>query len=207
MPALVISAYPACGKSYYYKKHSLYATEGNGTEKILDSDSSNFSWIYDESSNKTDLRNPDFPDNYIQYIKKHLDKEDIIFVSSHESVREALHKNKIPFAIAVPSSDMKEEWLKRMKERGNDETFIQLQDEHWDEWVNDCIRDRRAVCTCILLPEHQYLDEYNISNIKLGMKMHSELCRITNGIHPEEKEIKEEIYRLSDAIRKGTLQK
>ena len=132
--AIVISAYPACGKSYYYKKHSLYAENATGNEKILDSDSSQFSWIYDEAGNKTDMRNPDFPNNYIEYIKKHMDKEDIIFVSSHESVREALHKNGIPFALVVPDLEMKPEWLWRMKNRGNNEAFIQLQDEHWNEW-------------------------------------------------------------------------
>ena len=178
MSALVISAYPACGKSYYYKKHSLYA-ESNGDEKVLDSDSSNFSWLYDEAGNKTDIRNPDFPNNYIDYIKKHLDKEDIIFVSSHESVREALHKNGIPFAMVVPDIEMKAEWLSRMKKRGNDDVFIQLQEEHWDEWVSDCLKDNRAACTCVLTPEHPYLDEYNISNTRVGMKMCSELARVT----------------------------
>lgn len=181
MPALVISAYPACGKSYYYKKHSLYAVM-NGDEKVLDSDSSQFSWIYDEAGNKTDIRNPDFPNNYIDYIKKHLDKEDIIFVSSHESVREALHKNGISFVIAVPDIEMKAEWLWRMKKRGNDEAFIQLQDEHWDEWVPDCLKDNRAACTCVLTSEHPYLDEYNISNIRIGMKMCSELTRVTESM-------------------------
>lgn len=180
--ALIISAYPACGKSYYYKKHSLYAESGNGTEKILDSDSSNFSWIYNESGTKTDIRNPDFPNNYIEYIKKHLDKEAIIFVSSHESVRAALHENDIPFAIVVPEFDMKEEWLKRMKNRGNNEAFIQLQDEHWTEWVDDCTHDNRAMCTYKLSTDHPYIDRDVIASLTAGMRMASELARVTNNL-------------------------
>lgn len=61
---IVISAFPACGKSYKVKNY-------NGKPyTMLDSDSSNFSWIKDELGNNTKVRNPDFPSNYIQHIKK-----------------------------------------------------------------------------------------------------------------------------------------
>lgn len=154
MRAKIISAFPACGKSTYYKEWSQYSPENvwrkrnNGEqvynnigepcgEKIIDSDSSFFSWIYDENGNKTDKRNPDFPNNYIQHIKEHMETEDVIFVSSHKVVRDALEKENIPYYLIYPSKDMKDEWMYRFKNRGNDEAFIKFQDEHWDEFIDN----------------------------------------------------------------------
>ena len=154
MRAKIISAFPACGKSTYYKEWSQYSPENvwrkrhNGEqvynnigepcgEKIIDSDSSLFSWIYDENGNKTDKRNPDFPNNYIQHIKDHMDTEDVIFVSSHKVVRDLLKEENIPYYLVYPKKDMKDEWMYRFKNRGNDESFIKFQDEHWDEFIDD----------------------------------------------------------------------
>ena len=154
MKAKIISAFPACGKSTYYKEWSQYSPENvwrkrhNGEqvynnirepcgEKIIHSDSSLFSWIYDKNGNKTDKRNPDFPNNYIQHIKDHMDTEDVIFVSSHKVVRDLLKEENIPYYLVYPKKDMKDEWMYRFKNRGNDESFIKFQDEHWDEFIDD----------------------------------------------------------------------
>lgn len=156
MKAKIISAFPACGKSTYYREWSQYSRENvwrrnrNGDqvytdsnpnipcgEKILDSDSSFFSWLYDENGNKTNERNPEFPQNYINHIKAHMDEEDIIFVSSHKVVRDALKEEGIPYYLVYPRKDMKEEWMWRFKKRGNDENFIKFQDEHWNEFIED----------------------------------------------------------------------
>ena len=154
MRAKIISAFPACGKSTYYKEWSQYSRENvwrkrnNGEqvlnnigepcgEKILDSDSSLFSWVYDENGNKTNVRNHEFPQNYINHIKEHMNTEDIIFVSSHKVVRDALKLEGIPYYLVYPRKDMKNEWMWRFEKRGNDEAFIKFQDEHWDEFIDD----------------------------------------------------------------------
>lgn len=154
MRAKIISAYPACGKTTFCKDWSQYSRENvwrkynNGEqvlnnmgepcgEKILDIDSSLFSWIYDENGNKTNVRNPEFPQNYIEHIKEHMDTEDIIFVSSHKVVRDALKSEGIPYYLVYPRKDMKYKWMYRFEERGNDEAFIKFQDEHWDEFIDD----------------------------------------------------------------------
>lgn len=156
--AKIISAFPGCGKTTYYKKWSQYSPENvwrsnnNGEqvydnigfpcgEKILDSDSSLFSWIYDENGNKTNERNPEFPNNYIQHIKDHMWTEGVIFVSSHKTVRDALKEAGIPYTLIFPCKDMKDEWMHRFKERGNDEAFIKFQDEHWDEFIDDMMNE------------------------------------------------------------------
>mgnify|MGYP000294488544 CR=1 FL=1 len=49
----IISAFPATGKSFYFKHTGL---------EVLDSDSSLFSW------SEPEVRNPEFPQNYINHI-------------------------------------------------------------------------------------------------------------------------------------------
>jgi len=137
---IVISAFPACGKSSMYRKYSEYYEDNKNNPlsfKILDSDSSLFSWIYDENGNKTNVRNPDFPQNYINHIKERIGKEDVIFISSHKVVRDALRENGIKYSIFYPDKSLKEEWMRRYKERGNDENFIKFQEEHWEEFIED----------------------------------------------------------------------
>lgn len=152
--AKVISAFPASGKSTYYREWSQYSKENvwrkgsNGEQvlnniglpvgdKILDSDSSQFSWIKDENGNNTDMRNPDFPRNYIQHIKDHLETEDVIFVSSHDIVRNALEENNIDYYLVYPDKDLLEEWIYRMKDRGNNDKFISFITSNWDKFIDE----------------------------------------------------------------------
>lgn len=148
--AKVISAFPASGKSTYYREWSQYSkdnvwhggkrhNEGGGLcgDKILDSDSSQFSWIKDENGDNTDVRNPDFPNNYIQHIKDHLETEDVIFVSSHDIVRNALEENNIDYYLVYPDKDLLEEWIYRMKNRGNNDKFIGFITSNWDKFIDE----------------------------------------------------------------------
>lgn len=152
--AKVISAFPASGKSTYYREWSQYSRENvwrkrnNGEQvlnniglpcgdKILDSDSSQFSWVKDENDINTDVRNPDFPNNYIQHIKDHLESEDIIFVSSHDIVRKALEDNRIDYYLVYPEKELLDEWIYRMKNRGNNEKFINFITSNWSKFIDD----------------------------------------------------------------------
>jgi hypothetical protein len=126
MKTKIISAFPGTGKSVYHSKHK---------ETTLDSDSSNFSWIIDENGNK--VRNQEFPKNYINHIKENIGKYEFIFVSSHKEVREALFENCIFFYLVYPDDRRKNEFIQRYKNRGNDDNFINLVSNNWDEWLNE----------------------------------------------------------------------
>lgn len=147
--AIVISAYPATGKSHFTKK---YGDKLN----VLDSDSSLYSWIH--KTNGERVRNPDFLNSYIEHIKENLDKADIIFVSSHLEVRRALQDEKIPYVTVYPCYNQKDAFIIRMKNRGNTEQFVEDQEKNWDArvasvvdephgrnvyrlWGNKCIED------------------------------------------------------------------
>ena len=136
---LVVSAYPASGKTYSYKKYKRTHPNGNNLI-ILDSDSSKFSWIYNDGI-KTDKRNPNFIQDYINHIKENIGKVDIIFVSSHKEVRQALRDNNIKYFMVYPMFDMKDEFIKRMKERENSEKFIEFQKEHFEKFIEEIINE------------------------------------------------------------------
>ena len=147
MKAVVISAFPATGKTYLQgKKTGL---------KIMDSDSSQYSWI------QKGVRHPKFPQNYIDHIKKYFDKADIILVSSHKIVREALVKNGIDFFLVYPSEEQKEEYLSRCEERGSDSQFILMLEDKWEEFISDCRCQEN--CKHIILKSGQYLSDVELS--------------------------------------------
>ena len=129
---MVIAAFPGTGRSYCVKN------EAEKFDGVLDSDSSNFSWKKDTNGNNTTERNPDFPNNYIEHIKENIGKVDVIFVSSHKEVREALEKENIKYTLVYPNVFQKEDYIKRYKNRGSSESFIRLLEANWEEWINEC---------------------------------------------------------------------
>lgn len=130
---VVISAFPACGKSWLFNHFK--------GKKILDSDSSKFHWIEDKNGEKT--RNLDFPANYIEHIKSNVGTADIILVSAHLEVRQALKNAGISYVTVYPDNipGAKEEWLGRCVCRGNDISFIKFLDSSWDKFQQDILHE------------------------------------------------------------------
>jgi len=143
--AMIISGFPGIGKSYFYK---LMIDSG---KKVLDSDSSLFSWI------EKGVRNPIFPQNYINHIKDNIYKADIILVSSHNIVRDELVKNDIPFVLIYPNRNIKEEYINRYKNRGSDNNFINLLKDNWDKFIDDC--ENQIGCRKIIINSGEYLSD------------------------------------------------
>ena len=154
MKTIIISAFPGTGKTYFYEKYK------NSDIKVLDSDSSNFSWIKDENGNNTTERNPDFPQNYINHIKENIGKVDIIFVSSHDIVRQSLYDNGIKYIVAYPDNDCKDEYLERYRNRGNTEEFINMMNKNWDKFINGMKNDKGAHIKWIL-GINQFIDSFS----------------------------------------------
>lgn len=153
----IIAAFPACGKTYYFENREEDVA-------VLDSDSSKFSWMYeigcDDELYVQKVRNPDFPNNYIEHIKKNIGKIDYIFVSTHKEVREALKEAGIDFIIVFPESSLKEEWIGRCFLRGSDEKFCQLIADQWDNWImqmeEEVVINKRD---CFRLRHGEYLSD------------------------------------------------
>ena len=133
---LVVSAFPGCGKSHLFRN--------KGDKKILDSDSSTF----DKSH---------FPENYISHIKSNIGDADIILVSSHKVVRDALVDQGIDFTLVYPSKDIKEEYISRYIERGNENSFIKLLEQNWDNWLEELAS--QTGCKHVVLQEGEYISD------------------------------------------------
>ena len=132
---LLCAGFPAVGKSYFYNHSEL---------KVLDSDSSKFDKSF-------------FPKNYIDHIKANLGKVDIILISSHEVVRDALVEDGLDFTLVYPNIDLKQEFIERYKQRGSSESFIKLVSDNCNEWITQL--QNQNGCKKIELSTGQYLSD------------------------------------------------
>ena len=135
MSSKLVSAFPGTGKSYLYNNY-------DGV--ILDSDSSTF----DKS---------DFPANYIMHIKDNIDSADMIMISSHKEVRDALVDNGLEFSLIYPDKSLKDEYIDRYIKRGNAESFVALLTKMWDEWIDE-LQSQKS-CKHIVLKSGEYLSD------------------------------------------------
>lgn len=165
----IFSVFPACGKTYMCEHQEDYGL------KILDSDSSYFSWVWEcpegdergmhsPDARKTKERNPDFPQNYIDHIKCKIEsgKYDYIFVSSHASVREALDKAGIDFTIVFPEQFCKAEWVGRCFIRdlkGESGCGAKLMYDNFDNWHSECV-ETGLYHDFVILDSAEYLSDY-----------------------------------------------
>ena len=135
MKTKVYSAFPGVGKTTYFNTTS---------KNVLDSDSSKF-----------DKKN--FPSNYIDHIKKNIENESVdkILVSSHKDVRDALVKEGINFVLVYPDASIKDEYIQRYKDRGNNDAFVNLLENNWDNWMEEM--ENQKGCYRVKLNSGQYL--------------------------------------------------
>lgn len=129
------SGFPGTGKSYFFKY-----SEG----VVLDSDSSNFDKEH-------------FPQNYIDHIKNNIGVADIICISSHKEVRDALLENGLEFTLIYPDISLKEEYLQRYLDRGSPQGFIDLISNNWDSWVGEL--PNQQGCEHLVLNESQFISD------------------------------------------------
>lgn len=148
---IIISAFPATGKTYFYQTVNL---------KVSDSDSSQFSWLPNKQ------RNPKFPQNYIDHIKKLIGNVDIILVSSHKTVRDALVKEGLKFTLVYPDRKLRVQYLIRCAVRGSDEGFITMLDKMWDSFIDEM--EAQEKCDHIVLKNGEYLTERFRGSINLS---------------------------------------
>ncbi len=145
MKARVVSGFPGVGKS------TLFGRSGN--LKILDSDSSKFSWENEAER----IRHPQWPTNYIDHIRENQGEADIILVSSHEEVRKALVAAGIEFELVYPGAEMKGEYIKRYVDRGNSFAFVRLLEANYEKWIEGLME--QSGCIHRPLGSGQYLSD------------------------------------------------
>jgi hypothetical protein len=141
----IISAFPAVGKSWLFEQLK------NSDKVVLDSDSSKFSWLSEG------VRNPDFPNNYIQHIKENIGKADYIFVSSHKEIRAEMNYQNVSYTLVFPHESLIKEYIERFTNRGNDLKFIEFISNNWFHFIDDMKNEN--CLNKIQLLEGQYLSD------------------------------------------------
>ena len=132
---MIISAFPGVGKSHFVKNND------NTLLKVVDHESSEYSWIYVDGQK---LRNPVFPTNYVD-VAESLSKEGkIVFVSSHDQVRQELASRGIRYTVVVPAIEDKEIYVNRYIQRGTPLELINLIATNWESFINSCMNDTTA---------------------------------------------------------------
>lgn len=85
-------------------------------------------------------------------IAKHLSEQHhVVFMSSHKVVREYMNEQNIEFIVVCPSLELKEEWLKKLKDRyvetKKDKDFRAWQNAviGYNEQIKDLMKERNVV--------------------------------------------------------------
>lgn len=159
--AKIIATYPACGKSYYAQHHT----------NAIDLEYSHYAWIEDENGNKVKnlygdkIPNYAFPRNYIEAICKAHEKidwnkhdyVDYIFVNAHDKILKELIQLKIPVTVIIPHIELRNQWKKRLEQRGDDIFFINQQMNNWYTWLTEIKANKENFEKLIELNENEYV--------------------------------------------------
>ena len=110
---VIISGFPGVGKSFL----------GKNNDDFIDLDSSRYA-------------GEDRWQRYKERIEDALGIYKYIFVSSHQETRDILNELGLKYYVVYPDKNLKEEYLKRYKERGSKEDFIDLIDNNFESFID-----------------------------------------------------------------------
>lgn len=147
-----VYCYTATGKSTVSRKYS----------NVIDMESTLFKYVNTKLENEQEKGtvreiNKDYPQNYFNALMQVKDQYDYILIS--DSICNLwLKENGFSYWQVYPSIELKDEYLQRMKDRGNNADFINYQAKLWDFWVNGCKNDEYAT-KHIELKSGQHLED------------------------------------------------
>lgn len=155
---IFIFSFTATGKTAVAQKY----------RNVIDLESTYYKYTDNNIENeglKSTVRNlnKEWPNNYFEALEKAKDEYDYILIAD-EICNEFLIKNKYDYWYVYPKKELKQEYLDRCKKRGNNEKFISLYSKFWDEWIDECKKDKYA-SKKIELGSNEYLENV-LPNLK-----------------------------------------
>lgn len=119
----------------------------------------NFISVYDHDSSfyrkKVDWQ--------IAYVSKFIELAkayDLILMSTHKCVRLELQSREIPYILAYPNKNRKEDYLKIYRQRGNRNDFLVQLQKNWDVYIDELENDEFATKK-IIIEKGKYLADYH----------------------------------------------
>lgn len=156
---IIIAGFSGIGKTTLAKKY----------KNVIDLDASEY--VYDETDlldiniekRKGEYRKPNlnWPSNYIEAIKKSLNKYDIVLVWDREDIIEEYIKNEFNFIVCYSSKNDLDNYVKRYKNRGNTDKYIKMKLSQYDKRIKlyDELRLKR-----IILNNNETLENWLLKN-------------------------------------------
>lgn len=128
----VVCAFGGTGKSTLVKND----------DRFVDMENSDYQWIYFEDIEDPELRkgservvNPEFPKNYIDAVRKAVDRGKYVLCGTKPEVLKALKSANIEFLLLVPDKRDKELYRQRFINRGNKPDWYEDYLAKWDSQV------------------------------------------------------------------------
>ena len=138
---------------------------GNTYQNIIDLWRTPFKHILSEDDKKVwveaskwilkDL-NPEWPNNYKDAILEAQKTYAVVLVN--EAILETLRAEHIPYSRVTPTIDCKDEYIERMRQRGNNETLIKKIWDNFEKYIAEDSEDTYAEHLYIL-QQWQYISD------------------------------------------------
>lgn len=141
---IIVYGFPSIGKSTLCN-----SKENQG--RFLDLESSDYQWVFTDEMKKMSVeerkgiekqKNPEWPENYTKAIIQARKSYDYIFIAHEGKIQ--CQKNNIPYWLIFPDHDCKDEYIQRMRARGNPEEFVAKIAQNYDNFVKGCFDDPLA---------------------------------------------------------------
>jgi hypothetical protein len=165
MNTMIISAFPATGKTYLYRNQDSLTFNYLGQDK-------RFSFKDSDSSHYT--KTQDWQKQYVDDIKNLCGTVDFIFISNHEEVLKELESQHIPFVMVAPDNSewisekerrlIKQQYFGRFVLRDNSHIkdfnkWFNMMKEKYDDWTSVKHLTKYNPASFLLLKQDQYMSD------------------------------------------------
>lgn len=149
---IIVCAFPATGKTTAISQAMELGIIA------CDSDSEDHHWIDRSLPREEREERPEWIRHYLEHLQDATSKNDFVFASTHDVVRNALVANGVPFVVVYPTREQKEEFLSRVRNRSTGlcgKFGLSLLTKMWDTWLEQM--ECQVSCGRVVLQDKQYL--------------------------------------------------
>ena len=108
-------------------------------------------------ANSDNFQRPDWPYNYIAAIQEAMHDGKHLLIPTDYLTLAHLQAKNIPYVLCYPEREAKEIYRRRYMDRGNNENFIDIFAEHWDNWIDMFEQDNHG--HHVVLRSNEYLSD------------------------------------------------
>lgn len=98
------------------------------------------SYVAKNKTNYVDLESTPFNKNWDLYadVAIHMAKNGYnVMISCHKEIRGKLKERGVEYIVYLPTKEEKYDYLKRYKNRGNNEAFLKLFEDNFDKFIDE----------------------------------------------------------------------